>query len=124
MPKINWKKRASSNYRLRSYAWAMYFSEVEAGLENNLYYLSQLSSVRNDEKQNKTLTPFLESMIQKLYLKAKEKTDCCICLDTIQSIDLKPHFCGHIFHKECWKAYEASHIGDGKKIKCPLCRAD
>jgi len=120
MPKKkNWYKEYQKMYRERTYAWAMFFNEAERRFNENIVVKEEIKIIKELPEE---LSPHLRKLIEELYDKADQKTRCSICLDDIEAKDLKPHFCGHIFHKCCWEDYKA-HNMNVFRLKCPLCRS-
>ena len=117
--KKNWYKEYQKCNRERAYAWAMFFSEAERQFNSNIIIKEEIKII----KEIPELSPHLKKLIEDLYDKANIKTRCAICLDDIEAKDLKPHFCGHIFHKTCWEEYKSHHL-NVFRLKCPLCRSE
>lgn len=49
--------------------------------------------------------------------------NCCICLDSLDSSEIKRLQCNHILHTSCLEEYNEYCIKHQKEIKCPLCIA-
>jgi len=49
--------------------------------------------------------------------------NCCICLDPLDSSEIKRLQCNHILHTSCLDEYNEYCIKHQKEIKCPLCIA-
>lgn len=51
---------------------------------------------------------------------AREKPECCICMNAIESKDKKMLKCKHAFHKNC--ILQAFEFRNGARALCPMCR--
>lgn len=49
-------------------------------------------------------------------------TDCCICLENIESKNIIMFNCLHTMHQSCLNEMEKIKDNDEIFIKCPLCR--
>lgn len=68
----------------------------------------------------KPLDAHLTKFIQDLYTKAKEKVECPICIEKIDSTDLYTTGCGHNFHNDCMT--QLKNTTSNKTVDCPMCR--
>lgn len=100
-----------------SYAWSQYYA-----LQREEYDQAYITVREFEEKELEDEVPIglnkhLQKMIRDLYEKAKSKVECAICLEKIESDDLKTGKCGHNFHQCCIDKWCKA----GNK-KCPMCR--
>jgi hypothetical protein len=117
----NWKGQANKNWNGRRYAWARYFEEFRNNHDINLQTYETLQPTII-EIESKVVDKHLVSVIKDLYRKAKERVQCCVCLDVIKAEDLEIKVCGHILHKTpCWSGI-VEHTEEGKYPQCPICR--
>jgi hypothetical protein len=107
------KKKDSQNRKLENsnkYAWGRFFGMFKIARDNN-------KQIREFHRENEDDIPlFMENQMKELIKECGKHFECSICLDDIESDDLKILKCGHMFHKECCEKWlETSN-------KCPNCR--
>jgi hypothetical protein len=111
------KKQLAYSKKQTSYAWSQYYELQRQEYEEAYNQVQEYEDNELDDEIPIGLNPHLMKMIQDLYAKSKEKIECPICLERIESDDLKTGKCGHNFHQCCIDIWlEAS------KKKCPLCK--
>ncbi len=101
------------------YAWSCYYREVNNQFDNNLLDMDTIKEIVFVDNPNGKIDAYLEKYIQELYEKAKEKVQCCICLENITKDTLHIQGCGHLLHKTC---YVSLKNNSKTIVKCPLCR--
>ena len=110
------KKQLEYSKKQTSYAWGQYYGLQEQEYRDAYNQVQEYEDNELDDEIPVGLNPHLMKMIQDLYRKSKEKIECPICLERIESDDLKTGRCGHNFHQECIDIW----LREGKN-KCPLC---
>ena len=115
----SYKELYEKEKRKSKYAWACYYREMNNQFENNLFQLDTIKEIVFVDNPNAKIEGHLENYISSLYEKAKEKVECCICLEPITKDTLHIQGCGHLLHKDCYNNL-AKH--STTTIKCPLCR--
>jgi hypothetical protein len=119
----DWKKEYEKCERQRKYAWGQIFQAREAihSLRLEIYEeVNEVGGADFNEDHNET-SAHLMNFIKKLYKDAKEKVECPICLDIIETDRLDTLKCGHNFHEDCLDTLKQTNK-DKKCCECPLCR--
>tara|TARA_Y100000114_G_scaffold118141_1_gene112603 strand:- start:202 stop:609 length:408 start_codon:yes stop_codon:yes gene_type:complete len=109
------KKKMNSLESQRRYAWSVVFTERTTQLENNILLLDELEA--HIEKLDIGVSDHLQQFIKKMYKDTKQKVECAICLERIDSKTLKTTKCGHNFHEKCLQQWTNTDKKD-----CPVCR--
>lgn len=110
------KSRNNNLIRQKSYAWAMYYKEIEQ--EYNLAYDNyeinvSIMEINNEEKEN-ILPNCLICEIEEMSAKLKKIIDCPVCMEIIKKGELVITGCGHKYCKTCYK--------NPLLTKCAICR--
>ena len=108
---LNWSRRQTA------FAWGKFYEVQRQRFETNLITVNNFEANELIDEIPLGLNKHLQDMIKELYKEAKSICDCSICLDRIDSEDLKTGKCGHNFHQSCIDTW----IAGGNK-KCPVCR--
>lgn len=127
---MDYKKEYFKELKKSKYAWGQYFQlrdelfSLETHIYDELYddmYDDDSESSEEDTIQSpKEMEEHLKKFIQDLYTKAKEKVECPICIEKIDSKDLYTTGCGHNFHNNCIEQLKNMTID--KTVQCPICR--
>ena len=97
--------------RAAKFAWAMYYRAVEDGHRQALNTLQQLNSLPPATPQ------FVLDELKEMMVELKRKTDCPICLETVEPEVLKIARCGHKYCQPCYDRIKAINPS-----KCAVCR--
>ena len=108
---LKWSKKQTS------FAWSQYYELQRQEFEDSLQTVNHYETEELDDEIPIGLNLHLQKMIKDLYQKAKAKVECAVCLERIESDDLKTGKCGHNFHQCCIDKW----CEEGNK-KCPICR--
>jgi hypothetical protein len=111
------KSQLKYSKKQTSYAWSQYYELQREEYNRAFQTVRDFEEKELEDEIPIGLNAHLQTMIQDLYKKAKEKVECAICLERISSDDLKTGKCGHNFHQACVDEW----MKEGNK-KCPLCR--
>ena len=111
------RKQLFYSKKQTSYAWSQYFSLQREEYNQALITVREFEEKELEDKVPIGLNKHLQKMIRDLYENAKSKVECAICLEKIESQDLKTGKCGHNYHHYCIDKW----CEEGNK-KCPMCR--
>lgn len=81
------------------------------------------SKVEVKEEKKYIPTPSSTTMIISQPPPIQSQHTCTICLESIDSKEMKMTHCKHTFHRDCLQKWITFNEGSGKIAKCPNCRS-
>ena len=111
------KKQLEWSRKQTAYAWSQFYELQRQEYEDSYSVVRDYEDKELDDEIPIGLNSHLQKMIKEMYNKAKMKIECAVCLERIESDDLKTGKCGHNFHQDCIDEW----CSQGNK-KCPICR--
>jgi len=127
---IDYKKEYFKEKKKSKFAWGQYFqlrnelfaleTHIYDELYDDMYSNSESETSEDTIESPKQMDDHLMKFIQDLYNKAKEKVECPICMEKIESKDLYTTGCGHNFHNDCME--QLKNTTTNKTVDCPMCR--
>jgi len=103
---LKWSKKRTS------YAWAMFYKQIEENHDAELSHYNHIQAIQNEEKAIENLPKNLVNEFAEMSIALKKKLECPICLEVINKDKLTITGCGHKYCADC-----RQHI----KV-CAICR--
>lgn len=100
----------------RSFAWAKYYSQMEAEATNANIIINMIEIPHNPPQQRE-LPPHITQEFYEMACELRRKYECPCCLEMVNKDTIKITNCGHIYDEACLNILKAQ-----ADPKCAVCR--
>ena len=112
-----------NNNRLEKKAkmgWAAFFASQNKNHETHMSYMDKINTLRNklsEVQKNTDIPVHIANELIELYDLAKKEVSCPICLDVLETKNIKFSSCGHKYCETCLNKLKTANPS-----KCAICR--